>query len=364
MEQERIQPVTAEMVEPSLRVGILRINTKYVWQPQHTACAMMYTAKHFNIDIFLFHPDDVDLDSRTINGLFLVGNEKLRKRVPFPPVIENSLIDEKKYGKVLEELEKESILVRHSLKTTKLRTYNALVRDGRFSSILIPTERVTSYEQIMSGLAKYREIVIKPASGGRGSGVRRLSKGADGYVITEKSVTRHVTDAELPQFFKELEDRNITYVWQPFIYSRTKSGNPFDVRVHARRGRGGKFQIHFFPRIGNADGIVSNISTGGYSMDINVFLRQEFGSLHGVVMRELGKLGEEFPEYYQSFFEPRIFDIGLDVGIMHRDGNISLHLFEVNTFIDGPFFEIEDAITHFEYFRYLDEFRRQRDAIA
>ncbi|WP_158259908.1 YheC/YheD family protein [Phyllobacterium phragmitis] len=364
-EQTNAWPTATEPADSVLRVGMLRINTKYVWQPQHTACAMMYTARQFDIELFLFHPDDVDLKTRTINGLFLVHNEKVRKRVPFPPVIENSILDEKEYGELLRELEKDSVLVRHPLRTTKLRTYDTLVRDGRFASILIPTEKFASPDQIIAALEKHGNIIIKPASGGRGSGVRRLSKQTGSYLLTEKNTTQHLDEVGLVKFLRELEDRKVTYVWQPYIGSRTKSGNPFDIRIHARRGHKGKFQIHLFPRIGNATGVVSNISSGGYSMDINVFLRQEFGDMHGKVKNELVNLGNVFPEYYQSFHKPTtLFDVGLDIGIQQCDGVPSLHLFEVNTYIDGPFFEIEDAITHFEYFRHLEEQRTRQKAVS
>lgn len=338
-----------------LRVGMLRINTKHIWKPQHTACAMMYTAKQFGIEMFIFHPDDVDIKTKTINGLFLERNEKVRRRVPFPTIIDNSIIDAKEYEEVLRQLEKHSVFIRHSLKTTKLRTYNTLARDGRFSSILIPTEKISTVDQLTAALCVHDKIIIKPASGGRGSGVRLVSKIADAYSLTEKSLTIQLDGSGLGGLVKNLNDRNVTYVWQPYIVSRTKSGNPFDVRIHARRGREGKFQVHLFPRIGNANGVVSNISTGGYSMDIDVFLKQEFGADSSKIKDELVNIGDTFPEYYQSFHDTKIFDVGMDVGIQSSRGNHSMRLFEVNTYIDGPFFEIEDAITHFEYFRFLEK---------
>jgi len=360
---ENATAATQDHANPVLRVGMLRGNPNYIWKPQNTSCAMMYTAKQFDIELFLFRPEDVDLETRTINGMFLVGNEKVRKRVPFPPIIENSILNERLYGNILNELEKECILIRHPLTTTKLRTYNTLLKDGRFTSLLIPTEIYGSCEQIVSALDKHESIVLKPASGGRGSGVRRLSRQGELYFVTENNVTTSYSKTELAAFLKVIEDRKVTYLWQPFVVSRTENGNPFDVRIHARRGKEGKFQIHLFPRIGNAKGIVSNISTGGYSMDIDVFLRDEFGDDHKKIKQDLLTLGSQFPEYYQSFHKPVIFDVGMDVGIQSDNGGYNLKLFEVNTYIDGPFFEIEDAITHFEYFRYLYETqKRQKDA--
>jgi hypothetical protein len=38
----------------------------------------------------------------------------------------------------------------------------------------------------------------------------------------------------------------------------------------------------------------------------------------------------------------------MDIGIQSKGDKQTFHLFEVNTYIDGPFFEIEDAVTHMD----------------
>jgi hypothetical protein len=84
-EQDKTDNRVGEQTMKPLRVGMLRLNQNNIWHPQHTACAMMYTARQFDIELFLFHPDDVDLETSTINALFLNNKgEKIRRRVPFP----------------------------------------------------------------------------------------------------------------------------------------------------------------------------------------------------------------------------------------------------------------------------------------
>jgi hypothetical protein len=51
-----------------------------------------------------------------------------------------------------------------------LRTYNRLLKDGRFGYILIPTVKVDLFSIIDAVLQRYGSMVIKPASGGRGRG--------------------------------------------------------------------------------------------------------------------------------------------------------------------------------------------------
>ena len=90
-------------------------------------------------------------------------------------------------------------------------------------------------------------------------------------------------------------------------------------------------------------------------MNFDTFLKVNFGDDWEKLYNKIMRFGKTFPEYYQSFFPMTIFDVGVDMGIQKRGDSYDFKIFEVNTYIDGPFFEIEDAITHFEYFRYIEQ---------
>ena len=369
LESESLKPIpmsSAKSVElkphvsdSTLRIGLLRQNKTGFWHPQSTAYAMFHCAKHFNIEMFCFSINDVNFEDKTINAMFLEGSKRVDRITPFPRIVDNSVLHGADAQK-LRELEKDCFLIRHSLNVTKQEVYEMLLKDGRFTEFLIQSHIIDSLEQFNALLDQYHgDVIMKPLRGARGIGVVRITRDGSSYLVNVKDQILNFNAEEFGRFYEDNLTRR-KHILQPYITSRTRLGNPFDVRVHCRRGAGGRFKVSPFPRIGNADGVVSNIATGGYSMNYDVFLKQEFGSDWQHVYEKIKRFGIEFPEYYQSFFPVTIFDIGVDMGIQHRGSDYDFKIFEVNTYIDGPFFEIEDAITHFEYYRYIDNMLSKR----
>lgn len=320
---------------------------------------MFYVAKQFNIELLLFSPSDIDFEHKTINATVLENGLKVQKTVPFPKIIENSILYGED-GRKMNLLEKDCYLIRHALNTTKQKVYDMLLADGLFKEFLIESHTIDTMEQFLSLFEQYHnDVILKPLRGARGIGVARITVEDGQYVVNASNQKFFLNTLE---DFSKFYDEHFTqrkHILQPYITSRTIQGNPFDIRIHTRRGAGGKFKLSPFPRIGNAAGVVSNIATGGYSMDFVTFLKVNFGDDWKMLYDKITKFGKAFPEYYQSFFPVTIFDIGVDMGIQKRGNSYDMKIFEVNTYIDGPFFEIEDAITHFEYFRYIDRKLRE-----
>ena len=142
---------------------------------------------------------------------------------------------------------------------------------------------------------------------------------------------------------------------QPYIVSRTKYGNPFDIRIHARRGAEGKFKLIPYPRIGgNPEGVLSNISAGGHTMPIEKFLINEFGKDWQIIDDMLTQLGKILPDYVQSVVDTTLASMGIDVGIQRRGNSYELKIFEVNLASPGvSAIRIEAAFADLEYCRYL-----------
>ena len=333
---------------------MLRQNKRGFWHPQSTAYAMFYTAKQFNIELFCFSINDINFADKTINGMFLEGNTRVQRIVPFPRIVDNSVLHGEDGRKML-ELEKYCYMIRHELNTNKQKIYDMLTRDGRFSQFLIQSHTIETLEQFNDLFEQYHgDVIMKPLRGARGIGVIHITRDGSAYRINLKDQTAMLDADAFSRFYNE-HFVNRKHILQPYITSRTRAGNPFDVRVHCRRGAGGRFKVSPFPRIGNAAGVVSNIATGGYSMKYEVFLQQEFGDDWKMLYDKIADFGKNFPEYYQSFFPVTLFDVGVDMGIQRHGSDYDFKIFEVNTYIDGPFFEIEDAITHFEYYRFIEQ---------
>ncbi len=359
---KKVEPAKSQSVTksvPPFRVGIMRKN-KNIWKSQSATCAQFYIAKNFNMELLLFTPKDIDFKNKTVRATMLEGNKKIERVVPLPKIIDNpASILNGEYGKDLRQLD--CYFTRQPMDAAKKKVYDLLAEDGILTDFLIDTHIVKDFNHFLELFQKYEgDIVLKTNGGANKIGVTRISREGEKYFINFKNEKFFLdTDEELLNFYNE----NFTagrHVLQPYISSRTRQGNPFNIRVHARRGAEGKFKVHFFPRIGNADGLSTNISGGGFWMDFETFLQTEFGEDWKMLFDRFVEFGDIFPEYYQSFFSTQLFDLGVDVAIQRRENSYRFKIFEISTFIDGSFFEIEDAVTHFEYYRYIDQKLRER----
>ena len=186
-----------------------------------------------------------------------------------------------------------------------------------------------------------------------GNGVARLTFKEGQCIVNLKTEKILLENSEALSKFYEENFTQVKYILQPHINSRTLQGNPFDIRVHARRGANGKFKTISYPRVGNVGGVVSNLAAGGYISPLEPFLRTEYGDDYDIVYNKLKTFASTFPDYYQSFFNDTIFDIGIDVGIQKRGDTYELKVFEAYIQPGTAYIEVEDAINCLEYYRYI-----------
>jgi hypothetical protein len=355
--------------ETELTIGIMRINKGLLNpnKPQSVTFSRFLLAKHFGIKLVFFTPGDVNFETGLVKGLTVECGKVTEITVPIPNIIDNSLLGAD-MAEFLAKIEERSYLIRHRLfykgKRAHKWTMHNVLKEGPFKNILIPTTDVgINTDRIINFAEKYSKIIVKPITGFRGGGLFRVTRlGEDCYKVENDCVIRELSGNSMIDVLAEKKAFG-NYMMSEYVNSVTAQGEPFDIRVHCRRGAGGRFVIDLFPRIGNPKGFVSNISTGGYTQPIDFFLKTQFPRLHVKIKKALVELGDTFPDYWQSLFEMNIFDIGLDIGVTADGDEFKLHLFEVNTYIDGYSFEVKDAMTHFGYYRYLDS-KLQADANA
>jgi hypothetical protein len=351
-----------------LRVGMQRsVICKSISQLDLEEQIMFYMAKQYNIELFMFHMTDINADSHTINGLFLDGDNEVRRITAYPHIADNlpewkQELALKKYPEEIKAISEHCLVFRQPMNREKSYIYETLYQDGKYKYLLIQTQQIREFADIEKYLGEYNNnAIIKPLLGSKGKMIHELwREDNDYYIKVNQQISKHNL-ATLEAYYMDNLDpaRTVSpstknhgeYVIQPFIHSKTKHGNPFDIRIHARRGGDGKFHVHYYPRIGDEKGIVSNISSGGYTMEINRFLKREFGERSDYVAEELVKIGSAFPDYFQGFYENEIQAMGLDVGIQNADGNITFHLFEVNLrYPAGNFFEPKVARLNLGYY--------------
>lgn len=284
---------------------------------------MLYMAKSFDVDLFLFEPKDVDFENRSINGLFFEHGDCLRKTVPIPPFIDNH------YTLFDEELSNYTTVMRVYPGDTKFTTYRDLKNDGRYEDILIPTFEMNSFEDLTAQLSAFAEVILKPVLGAKGVGVIKLAKAGDKYHLMEKSGSSYLSEQELKDYYRENLSKG--YILQKYIECRNKSGEPYDFRIWSVDEGNGKWAAAVYPRAGGKEGILSNIDAGGYCIPIELSLKREFGKQWQDVHKELIKFGKEFTPHYAGLIQRDIFELGIDIGITRTEDGFKYWLFEANS---------------------------------
>ena len=348
------------LVPPILIVGILRKNNDKLTMTS-TLNLMAYMAKQFNMELYFFTPKDFNPKDKTVRATLIAGNTQIEKIIPLPKIIFNDFecFKGEKRKEIKSLLQKESYFVRRGLSMTKQEIYNLLIKDEKFKAFLIESHVVKNFEHFLSLLKQYNNnVILKPSKGMQGAGVSEIIFSEEGYAISNDESGRKLF--KTAEEFKTYYDKTfvkVKYILQPYFNSRTKDGNPFDIRIHARRAAEGKFKIFPYPRIGRSPkNILSNISAGGYTMPIEKFLEEEFGDNWKKVRDMLTDLGNSFPEHFQSLLPKKISSMGLDVGIQRHGDSCELKFFEVN--LAGPGYDAiktEAAFANLEYLQYLGE---------
>lgn len=323
-------------------IGMLR----HFKNPNTMAKAAALSAEMLDCDFFFFNPKDVDINHKSINGLFLKNGEWTRMVTEFPDVIDNS--PSKKVSKnIYQELEKTIPFTMHRIGNKDFVSKRLI--NERYAELVIPYRDLKNINDVKEMLSVHSRIIIKPSGGNRGKGIIYMEKKDDKYTIRAAENINTYNETEVEKYIYELTNKN--YIVQKYISSVTKSSLPFDIRIHVRRGEGGNWQsVKIYPRIGSGKGVESNLSQGGSIAKIVPFLKYNFAEKWKVILDELRKLAKEFPVYFQKGYDYELDALGLDIGI---DENGKLWLFEVNSFPGCTMFELDAQEVAMKYAKYL-----------
>lgn len=320
-----------------------------------TSKLMAYMARQFDIELYFFAPKDFNPEDNTINATLIDGNTRIQKIIPLPKIVYD--VSGFLYKEEIKALFKDKCyFFQYGVAGTKAKMIDILLKDERLKEILVDTHSVKDFNQFVDLFEQYhKDVVLKPSSGSLGIGVSRIIYEAGNYVVILPE--ERILFKSLNRLRKYLEKTlaNSTQVLQPYIDSRTKYGNPFDIRVHARRGAEGEFKFFPYPRLNrDSDEIISNISAGGHTMPIQQFLKQEYDNDWKMIYDKLLACSKDIVEVVQMNFRKTIFAMGIDFGIQYRSGTYELKLFEVNTLNPGiQAIPIEAAFVTLEYMQYL-----------
>lgn len=317
-------------------------------------------AKAEGVEFFYFTPRKVNFDTRTINGQVLEDGQWQERVMPFPDVIYNAGSPEKLSvsKEIIAKLKKEIPFTTHSI-GNKWNVMERLKEAKEFEQYIIPTEIVKNTDVFHSYIAHHKKIVFKPIDGRKGKGIYFIIKVGDIFEVKQNSDTRMYSKPQLNALIQELLATG-TFIMQPYIQSKMKSGQVYDFRLHVQKDGEGKWVVTtVYPRIAPHGSIIPNINNGGYTNYLDPFLEQEFQEEAYNIRRMLEhfslSLARHLDEIQMTKFGEVIDEIGIDVGL---DAQQRIWVYEVNWRPGCPpafYLELDVVIHSIRYAKYLAE---------
>ncbi|MFB7156436.1 YheC/YheD family protein [Lysinibacillus sp. NPDC056232] len=314
---------------------------------------------------FYFTPRSVDFDKRSIRGKVYENGDWHEKMMPFPDVIYNAGSPEKlSVSKdIIEKLKKEIPFTTHSI-GNKWNVMKRLKEAKEFDKYLIPSEVVENVDLLHKFMAFYKKVVFKPIDGRKGKGIYFISKvGRTNFEVKKDRETTFCTQSQLDELIRGQLSTG-TFIVQPYIQSKTKSGQIYDFRLHVQKNGEGEWVITtVYPRIAPNGSIIPNINNGGYTNYLDPFLEQEFKEEAYDVRRMLEHfsltLAQHLDEIQMAQFGEVIDEIGIDVGL---DEQRKIWMYEVNWRPGCPpafYLELDVVINTIRYAMYLAKNQKQ-----
>lgn len=322
-------------------------------------------AKAEGAQFFYFTPRSVDFDKRSIRGKVYENGDWHEKMMPFPDVIYNAGSPEKlSVSKdIIEKLKKEIPFTTYSI-GNKWNVMRRLKEAKEFEKYLIPSEVVENVDLLHNFMAYYKKVVFKPIDGRKGKGIYFISKsGRTNFEVKKDRETTVYSKSQLDELIKGQLSTG-TYIVQPYIQSKTKSGQIYDFRLHVQKNGEGEWVITtIYPRIAPNGSIIPNINNGGFTNYLDPFLEQEFKEEAYDIRRMLEhfslSLARHLDEIQMLQFGEVIDEIGIDIGL---DDQRKIWMYEVNWRPGCPpafYLELDVVINTIRYAMYLANNQKQ-----
>ena len=325
-----------------MRVGFLRKER----HPETRVRVMAMVAEYYDIELFYFTPERVNVKAKTINGLFLEGGEFVEMETPYPDIIDDYSHFETEYAELYEELSKRSLLTFVTL-GGKLNIYRIL-QSSKYSIITKPYKDINLDEY----LEEHKTLILKPNRGNKGKNIYKLWRDEkDRYCLQIHDEVTHYKKNEFLSKYHDMFTR--LYIIQPYIKSITSAGSPLNMRVLMIRGKDGDWElIKMTPRVGIAGTVAENLGLGSGIAYVNDFFPIEFGEDWKKVHNEIVRLARTCANTLQKQYTKLIPALGYDVGV-DRDRNNAPKIFEVNVYPGLRPFEMLTLEPKINFYKHL-----------
>lgn len=289
------------------------------------AYAFAAAAKAEGAELLYFSPLAADTRNRTINGYIYRNGEWEKTASRYPDVIYNTAgFTNEKQIKIAEELSREIPFTSYSV-GSKMNVFENLRRYKTFSEYLVPSETVRSAKHFFAFSDK--QLILKPVWGRQGVNVYHISRNGGMFLIQPGGM-----EYGIPEMTAFLSDKIGEYIVQPYINCRTKSGTPYDLRLHVQKDGKGEWAVsNICPRISANGGIVCNLSQGAYAAELTKFLKNEFGGDYYDIKKYIEmfslQLAAHLDEIQKERYGEELDELGIDIGL---DENRKIRIYEVN----------------------------------
>lgn len=218
----------------------------------------------------------------------------------------------------------------------KWDTHRLLQANKELAGYLPETRQLNASDDLDQMLKKYGIVFLKPVDGSVGNGivrVRQISDGRIGYRLPTQGGRELACPSAaivLQRLRRYMQPHQ--YVVQQGLRLATSGGAPFDIRVLAQKGVGGRwYRTKVYGRVAPRGTFVSNISRGATPANVATLLASAFPDAplrRKAALAGLRELTDAVPEALEKALVCSLGEIGVDIGI---DTSGRAWLIEVNS---------------------------------
>ncbi|MFD1425977.1 glutathione synthase/RimK-type ligase-like ATP-grasp enzyme [Kroppenstedtia sanguinis] len=209
----------------------------------------------------------------------------------------------------------------------KLQTHLIVQKSKFLTPFLLPTKKLTSTADLISGMKQYASVLIKPNGGSHGKGVAAIVDQDRSFRVGGRSKTNrpfHLilhSENSLINWVRRFIGQT-PYIIQPFLHLKSIDGRPFDIRILVQKNGEGKWvTTGTAVRTGKPGSLTSNLHGGGHAENTEAFLSKNYSPEKAKdILQSIQYLSENVPIQIEQE-HGRLLELGLDVGV-DRQGNV------------------------------------------
>lgn len=336
--------------ERPITIGIYhsQANPRQVY-PDERIRALVQEGERQGAKLLFFCADDVDFNTEQVTADTYTNHKWQRVTHAFPDVINNlgvgirSRVDRK----LRRMIPFTSFFVGNKFYLPK-----KLVTYRKFANLLVFFKVCTDETIVHDFLKENNKAVLKPILGRQGERIYFVQKKGNHYSVWEHDKEHIMGRSKFNAWLHQVVlKKKGSYIIQRYIHSRTRDDRPYDIRAHVQKNGEGKWVLtKIYPRIGNKNSILSNISKGGKTEDLEAFLEREFGEIGKAYHKKIRQLAIDLTWHLDKLHGFVLDELGLDLAI-DENGRFRLH--EVNNGPQSTYHETERAANTIAYAIYL-----------